>query len=119
MADEPVFIFLATYHTEADAQLDYADGKVKVHKREKPTQHGAWTGVAVGAVVGILFPPGLLIDIAVGGLAGGVIEHFWNGMSRKDVVELGDMLDDGAAALLIVGKSKLDKALEKAEKEAQ
>lgn len=40
-------------------------------------------------------------------------------MSRKDVMELGEMLDDGAAALLIVGRSKLDKALEKAEKEAQ
>jgi len=70
-ADEPVF--LATYHTDADAQLDYA---------------------------------------------GGVIGHFWNGMSRKDVMELGDMLDDGTVALLIVGKSKLHKALEKAEKEA-
>lgn len=137
MADEPVFIFLATYHTEADAQLDYAavkelhsagvigtydaavvtkdaDGQVNVHKREKPTQHGAWTGVAAGAVLGILFPPGLLIDVAVGGLAGGVIGHFWNGMSRKDVMELGEMLDEGTAALLIVGKSKLDKALEKA-----
>ena len=54
-AGEPVFLFLATYHTDADAQLDYA---------------------------------------------GGVIGHFWNGMSRKDVMEL-------------------DKALEKAEKEAQ
>ena len=70
-ADEPVF--LATYHTDADAQLDYA---------------------------------------------GGVIGHFWNGMSRKDVMELGDMLDDGTVALLIVGKSKLDKALNEAEKEA-
>ena len=91
-----------------------ADGKVKVHKHEKPTQHGAWTGVAVGAVLGILFPPGLLIDIAVAGLAGGVIGHFWNGMSRKDVKELGELLDESSAALLIVGKSKLDKALEKA-----
>jgi len=137
MADEPVFIFLATYDTQADAELDYhavkelhsagiigtydaavitkdADGKVKVHKHEKPTQHGAWTGVAVGAVLGILFPPGLLIDVAIGGLAGGVIGHFWNGMSRKDVKELGELLDDSSAALLIVGKSKLDKAIEKA-----
>ena len=72
-AGEPVFLFLATYHTDADAQLDYA---------------------------------------------GGVIGHFWNGMSRKDVMKLGDMLDDGTVALLIVGKSKLNKALEKAEKEA-
>jgi uncharacterized membrane protein len=137
MADDHVFVFLATYDTEADAKLDYdavkdlhsagvvgtydaavitkdAEGKVKVHKHEKPTQHGAWTGVAVGAVVGILFPPGLLIDIALGGLAGGVVGHLWNGMSRKDVMELGELMDDSSAALLIVGKSKLDKALEKA-----
>ena len=137
MSDEPVFIYLATYDTEADAKLDYgavkelhsagvigtydaaiitkdADGKVKVHKHEKPTQHGAWTGAAVGAVVGILFPPALLLDIAVGGLAGGAIGHFWNGMSRKDVMELGELMDDSSAALLVVGRSKLDKALEKA-----
>ncbi|MCX6372310.1 MAG: DUF1269 domain-containing protein [Actinobacteria bacterium] len=137
MADESVFIYLATYETEAEAKLDYdavkdlhstgivgtydaaiitkdADGKVKVHKHEKPTQHGAWTGAAVGAVVGILFPPALLLDIAVGGLAGGAIGHFWNGMSRKDVMELGELMDDSSAALLVVGRSKLDKALEKA-----
>jgi uncharacterized membrane protein len=137
MADEPIFIYLATYETEADAKLDYAavkdlhsagvigtydaaiitkdeNGKIKIHKHEKPTQHGAWTGVAVGAVVGILFPPALLLDIAIGGLAGGVIGHLWNGMSRKDVMELGELLDDGSAALLVVGKSKLEKALEKA-----
>jgi uncharacterized membrane protein len=48
-----------------------ADGKVKVHKHEKPTQHDAWIGVLVGAVVGILFPPALLRDVAIGGLAGG------------------------------------------------
>jgi uncharacterized membrane protein len=137
MSDEPIFIFLATYDTEADAKLDYdavkdlhsagvigtydaavitkdAEGKVKVHKHEKPTQHGAWTGVAVGAVVGILFPPALLLDVAVGGLAGGAIGHFWNGMSRKDVMELGELMDDSSAALLVVGRSKLDKALEKA-----
>ena len=91
-----------------------AGGKVKVHKHEKPTQHGASTGVAVGAVLGILFPPGLLLDFAVGGLAGGVIGHFWNGMSRKDVNEVGALLDDSSTALLIIGKSKLARAIEKA-----
>ena len=137
MSDEPIFIFLATYDTEDDAKLDYdavkelhsagvigtydaavitkdADGKIKIHKHEKPTQHGAWTGVAVGAVVGILFPPGLIIGAAIGGLAGGTIGHFWKGMSRKDVMELGELMDESSAALLIVGKSKLDKAIDKA-----
>ena len=28
------------------------DGKVRVTKTEKPTQHGAWTGAGVGALVG-------------------------------------------------------------------
>jgi uncharacterized membrane protein len=31
--------------------------KVRVTKTEKPTQQGAWTGAAVGALVGIIFPP--------------------------------------------------------------
>lgn len=137
MADEPLFLFIATYDDQADAWLDYeavkdlhamgvvgtydaavvtkeADGKVKVHKHEKATQHSAWTGVVVGAVVGIFFPPLLAADVLIGGLAGGVIGHLWRGMSRKDVMELGEMLDEGDAALVVVGKSKLEQALEKA-----
>jgi hypothetical protein len=97
MADEPVFIFLATYNAEADAQLDHATVK-ELHS---------------AGVIGTYDTAAVTKD------ADGVIGHFWNGMSRKDVMELGEMLDDGATALLIVGKSKLDKELEKAEKEAQ
>jgi uncharacterized membrane protein len=143
MADEPVFLYLATYDTEADAQLDFeavkalhkdhmigtydaavvtrdARGHVHVSKHEKPTQHAAWTGLAVGAVMGIIFPPSILVGAAAGGLAGGLIGHFWKGLSRKDVMELGELLDDGEAALLIIGESALqtyvDKAFTKARK---
>ncbi|MEI6448425.1 MAG: DUF1269 domain-containing protein [Actinomycetes bacterium] len=145
MADEPVFLYLATYDSLADAQFDYEavkalhkdhvigtydaavitrdeHGHVHVRKHEKPTQHAAWTGLAVGAVIGIIFPPSILLGAAAGGLAGGLIGHFWKGMSRKDVMELGELLDDGEAALLIVGESALqsyvDKALTKARKRA-
>ncbi len=136
MADEPVFIFLATYSEEASAREDLEavrtlhargsvgtydaavltkddEGKVHVDKWEKPTQHGAWTGIAVGAVVGILFPPSIIAGAAVGGVAGGVIGH-WNGMSRKDMKELGELLDEGTAALVVVGKSKLDEQMKAA-----
>jgi len=143
MADEPVFLYLATYDSEADAQSDFeavkalhkdhmlgtydaavvtkdAHGHVHVSKHEKPTQHAAWTGLAAGAVIGIIFPPSLLVGAAAGGLAGGLIGHFWKGMSRKDVMELGELLDDGEAALLIVGESALqtyvDQALTRARK---
>jgi uncharacterized membrane protein len=137
MADEPVFVFLATYSEEASARNDLEElrtlhargfvgtydaavitrddeGKVHVDKWEKPTQHGAWTGIAVGAVVGILFPPSLIAGAAVGGVAGGVIGHLWNGMSRKDMKELGEILDAGTAALVVVGKSKLDEQMKAA-----
>ena len=82
MADRPVFLYAAVYDDIADAEADYEavfelhaaglvgtfdsavvekeGGKVHVHKTEKPTQHGAWTGIAVGAVAGILFPPSII-----------------------------------------------------------
>ena len=120
MADEPVFLYLATYDSDADAQVDFEavkalhkdhmigtydaavitkdeHGHVHVSKHEKPTQHAAWTGLAAGAVLGIIFPPSLLVGAAAGGLAGGLIGHFWKGLSRKDVQELGELLDDGEA----------------------
>jgi predicted CoA-binding protein len=42
-------------------------------------------------------------------------------MSRKDVMELGELIDDGEAALVVVGESKLEayigKAIKKADKQ--
>ena len=51
------------------------DGKVRVTKTEKPTQHGAWTGAGVGALVGLVFPPALIGSAIVGAGAGGLIGH--------------------------------------------
>jgi uncharacterized membrane protein len=141
MSDDPVFLYVAAYDSEDDARADLealyvlhaggvvgtydaalvtkdAEGKVHVHKHEKPTQHGAWTGAGVGAVVAILFPPSLLASAVVGGAAGGLIGHLWRGMSRGDVKELGETLDSGEAALVIVGKSTLEEALDRELKHA-
>jgi uncharacterized membrane protein len=136
MADEPVFLFVATYDTAADARADYEDvkalheehmlgtydaavvtkderGHLHISKHEKPTQHAAWTGVAAGAVLGIIFPPSLLVSAAAGGLAGGLLGHFWKGMSRKDVREIGELIDEGQAALIIVGETGLQSYMDK------
>jgi len=135
--DETTFIFVATYDNEDDAQADYdvvkelyaakaignfdaavvrkdADGKVHINKDETATRKGAWGGAAVGAVVGVLFPPSILATAGVGALAGGLGGHFLKGLSRKEVKELGDFLDDGQVALLVVGDWQLDKAIDKA-----
>ena len=134
---ETVFIYIGTYSSEAAARDDYGvvkdlhaagavgtydaavvtkdeSGKVHVSKDEMATRHGAWGGAAVGAVVGILFPPSIIGTALVGAAAGGVGGHLWRGMSRSDVKELGDVIDVGQAALVIVGESKVEQAVEKA-----
>ena len=97
-----------------------ADGKVHVAKHEKPTQHGAWGGIAVGALVGVLFPPSVIGAAVVGGVVGGVGGHLRKGIARGDAKELGELLEDGEAALIVIGESRveeqLDKALTRAEK---
>ena len=137
MADRPVFLYAAIYDEIADAEADYEavfelhalgaigtfdsavirkedDGKVRVTKTEKPTQHGAWTGAGVGALVGILFPPALIGSAVVGATAGGLVGHLRGGISRGDLKELGDELEAGNAALIVIGESKIEEQLEKA-----
>ena len=74
----------------------------------------------MGALVGIIFPPAIIGSAVVGAAAGGGIGHVLGGMSRRDAKELGQQLEDGQAALVVIGKSRvgeqLDKALTRAEK---
>ena len=134
---DAVFIFIGTYPSEGFAQADYdvvkdlhaagavgtydaavvtkdGAGKVHVNKDEMATRHGAWGGAVVGAVVGILFPPAIIGTAVLGAAAGGVGGHLWRGMSRADVKEFGDIIDAGQAALVVVGESKLQQAVENA-----
>ena len=137
MSDRPAFLYAATYDDIADAEADYEavfylhalgaigtfdsavirkddDGKVHVTKTEKPTQHGAWTGAGVGALVGIVFPAAVIGSAVVGATAGGVIGHLRGGISRGDLKELGDELEGGTAAVIVIGESKIEEQLEKA-----
>ncbi len=137
MSDRPLFLYAAVYDDIGDAMADYdavfelhdagaigtfdsavirkdEDGKVHVTKTEKPTQHGAWTGAAVGALVGIVFPPAIVGSAIVGASAGGLAGHITRGMSRGDLKDLGDELDNGSAAVIVFGESKIEEELEKA-----
>ena len=67
------------------------DGKVHVSKHEKPTQHGAWSGLGVGALIGVIFPPSVVAMGALGAVTGGLIGHFRHGMPRSDMKELGEL----------------------------
>ena len=137
-----MLLFIGTYADEAAARDDYAivkdlhaedvvgtydaavitkdaSGKVHVNKDEMATRHGGWGGAAAGAVIGILFPPAIIGSAVVGGAIGGIGGHLWRGLSRSDVKELGELIDSGEAALMVIGASTLEAALDKAKLKAE
>jgi uncharacterized membrane protein len=136
MTTDGLVLYLGIYDSPARAAQDFAeiaalhrsgrlgtydaaivekagDGGVTLRKREKPTQHGVWTGIGVGAVLGLLFPPSIIGGVIVGGAAGGLTGHLWRGLSRADVKELGETLDRGDAALIVVGSPALREQTER------
>jgi uncharacterized membrane protein len=93
-------------------------GKVHVNKDETATRRDGWTGLGVGALVGILFPPSLLASGAIGAAAGALTGHLARGMSRGDMKDLGETLEAGEAALVVVGESRIKEAIAKEAKRA-
>jgi uncharacterized membrane protein len=123
-------------HTEANlidaydaAVIERNDkGKVKiVKKHETPTRAGGVLGGGVGLATGLaiaLFPAaaiggGLLLGTTAGGaLLGSVAGHAAAGMSRGDLKELGESLDEGQAGLIVVAVSDMDAKVRAAMKRA-
>ncbi|MEU8817408.1 DUF1269 domain-containing protein [Actinoplanes sp. NPDC048796] len=125
-------------HREADLIDAYdaavierrADGKSKIVKRhETPTRVGGVLGGGLGLATGLvvaLFPfaaigGGLLAATTGGGaVLGALAGHAAAGMSRSDLKELGEHLDEGQAGLVVVAVSdmgaKVERALKNAEK---
>ena len=68
--------------------------------------HGLGWGLAAGAVAALFPAVGILGALAVGGGAGATIGavsgHVHGGMKRGDLKELGDVLDEGRAGLIVV-----------------
>jgi uncharacterized membrane protein len=143
VSDNPVFLYIGEYDSVEDAKADLEElkelhrehvvgtydaavvtkneeGKVEiVDKIEKPTQHGGWAGLAVGAALGLIFPPGVLVTGLLGAGAGALIGHLEGGMSRSDLKEIGDSLDRSEAALIVVGEATIERAVEEATRRAK
>jgi uncharacterized membrane protein len=124
-------------HTEAnlidayDAAVIERDGKGKVKivkKHETPTRAGGVLGGGVGLATGlviVLFPAaaiggGLLLGTTgAGALLGAVAGHAAAGMSRGDLKDLGESLDEGEAGLVVVAVSDMEAKVRSAMKRAR
>ena len=128
MSENDVLVVLgASYDNMSDAEVDFEavkamyndagvghdfdativergeDGKVKVAKKhEESTRHGAWKGLAIGALTAVLPGVGLGVAAAVGAGIGAVTGHIKGGMSNDDLKELGTVLENGEAGLIVI-----------------
>jgi uncharacterized membrane protein len=100
------------------------DGKVKiVKKHEQPTRKGAWVGAGLGLAAGavlLVFPAaaigaGVLAGTTAGGAGVGALAgHLARGMSRHDLKELGESLDNGDAGLVVIAAVDLEGRIDEA-----
>ena len=105
------------------------DGKVKItRKHETPTRAGGVLGGGAGLATGLvvaLFPfaavgGGLLAATSAGGaILGAVAGHAAAGMSREDLKEIGESLDNGEAGLVVVGVTDMEARIEESMRRAE
>lgn len=78
-------------------------GKVKIVNHLEPDRdRGSISGLVIGGLVGLFFPPLIIVTGAAGVGVGRAATHLWHGVSRKDVAELGTAIDSGEGAVLVI-----------------
>ena len=91
-----------------DGRIDLADAALVTRDDEGATtverhsHHGWGKGAVAGAVVGILFPPSLLAGATVGAAGGAVVARLNRALDRGDIKDLGEVMDSGTIALVVL-----------------
>jgi len=135
-------MFVASYGDVEDARLDFeaikmlkhekflgeyesalfekdAEGKVKILDTDATERGwGAKAGVITGAVIGLIFPPTILAAGALGAGIGAVGGNIMRGVKRKDIMEIGEMLDEGTAGVILVGFTTIEEGVDRLMKRA-
>ena len=93
-----------------------ADGKVKLEETADPSgKRWAKRGAIAGGVVGLIFPPSIIVSAAVGGGAGGVWGKVRDkGFKDEDLKEIGNSLPPSSSAIIAVAEDRMVEQMERA-----
>ena len=108
--------WLGTYDVGVVAKSD--KGKLDIVRHTDSTGKGARHGAVIGAVLGLVFPPSIIAGGLAGGLVGTAVGHSMNSIPRDDLKEIGNMIESGQIAMVVVGELTIEAGLHKATKEA-
>jgi uncharacterized membrane protein len=98
-----------TYQIADAALVENRNGETVIVERQ--SHHGWGKGAVVGAVIGILFPPSIIGAAAVGAGGGALISGLNRSLGRAKVKDLGDALDSGAVAAIVVTPAQFTNAV--------
>jgi uncharacterized membrane protein len=93
-----------------------ADGKVRFEETADPSgKKWAKRGAIAGGVVGLIFPPSIIVSAAVAGSAGGVWGKVRDkGFKDEDLKEIGNSLPPGSSAIIAVAEDRMVEQMERA-----
>jgi len=91
-------------------------GQVRAVKSDATARRWASRGLVVGAVLGVMFPPSVLLSAGAGAVLGGLGGKA-NGLVLKaipnaDLDALGTLIEPGEYALVVVGEESARQAIE-------
>lgn len=91
-----------------------ADGRVTFQETADPGgRTWAKRGAVAGGLVGLIFPPGLLVSAAVGAAGGGVWGKVRDkGIRDEDLRAIGDTLQPGSSAIIAVAEDRMIERLQ-------
>jgi uncharacterized membrane protein len=140
-SEKTMFLYVGAYEDESSAENDYdvflelhkegwvgsydigivtkdENGKIDIKRHTDSTGKGAKRGLAVGALIGVIFPPSILVSGAVGAGAGAALGHRFNDISKEDMKEIGSYIEDNEAAMVVIGDLQVQEMVDKAAKSA-
>ena len=91
------------------------DGKVKFEETADPSgRKWAKRGAIAGGLVGLIFPPSLIVGAAVGGAGGGIWGKIRDkGFKDEDLKALGESLEPGTSAIIAIAEDRMIERLER------
>jgi uncharacterized membrane protein len=126
---DTVYAFAGSYGDMADARADFEavsrahhaqtvgkfqaaiftkqpDGRVKVVNTTSTTRTtGAKWGTAVGALVGVLFPPSLVVDLVAGGTLGALSGNLMKGWGADEIKRFAAALVEGEVGVVVIAEA--------------
>jgi uncharacterized membrane protein len=137
MSENPIQVFIAVYdgefqavqslkdfqsmHREGSIDLidaavivHTAEGKVKFEETADPSgKRWAKRGAIAGGLVGLIFPPSIILSAAVGGGAGAIWGRLRDkGFKDEDLKELGESMEPGTSAIIAIAEDHVIERLE-------